>query len=364
MGTLVATLLYSLVVWKFGWIYRISSAQLVAAGVVTLIVCVLWAFRKFWKDLAERFRRMHQYESGIDQRNEATKAFAHYARETLRLNSSYWQYLRWTPILSSLLHDPFAGRTAPTAGSTPMLVADAPRSTRSATAKPDSSKLDVLTHEARRSIFTMGWAQRSWEAAKAQLSGDFHMQNALNEVFDPFEENPRRPSGVLNYLSTTFMAGGHGPACRFGPETTTRELISSSSIGAITTEVLVDGTTAYPDPAAPQSADPAEGLFREIVPQDVATHFVGSLWTREGLGAKIETDRSIIAMAPSWRETIATSATFMETLPLHHEGQLLFAGMRIDLSETCSTDELTMFDARIVPRAPIKYAEGPDDEGD
>ncbi len=364
IGTLAATLIYSLVVWKFGWIYRISSAQLVAAGVLTLIVCVLWAFRKFWKDLAERFRRMHQYESGIDQRNEATKAFAHYAREALRLNSAYWQYLRWTPILSSLLHDPFAGRTAPTLGSTPMLLADAPRATRSATAKPDTSKLDVLTHEARRTIFTMGWAQRSWEAAKVQLSEDFHTQRALNEVSDPFEENPRRPNGLLDYLSTTFMVGGHGQACRLGPETTTRELISSSSIGAITTEVLVDGTTAYPDPAAPQSADPAEGLFREIIPLDVPTHFVGSLWTREGLGAKIETDKSIIAMAPSWREVISDSATFMETLPLHHEGQLLFAGMRIDLSETCSTDELTMFDSQILPKPATTYTAVADDEGD
>ncbi len=149
-----------------------------------------------------------------------------------------------------------------------------------------------------------------------------------------------------------------------GPETTTRELISSSSIGAITTEVLVDGTTAYPDPAAPQSADKAEGLFREIIPLDVPTHFVGSLWTREGLGAKIETDKSIIAMAPSWREVISDSATFMETLPLHHEGQLLFAGMRIDLSETCSTDELTMFDSKILPEPAIVYTHGPDDEGD
>ena len=100
------------------------------------------------------------------------------------------------------------------------------------------------------------------------------------------------------------------------------------------------------------------------MPQNVATHFVGSLWTREGLGAKIQTARSIIAMAPSWREVISDSATFMETLPLHHEGQLLFAGMRIDLSETCSTDELTMFDSQILPKPATTYTAVADDEGD
>lgn len=324
------------------WLEWDWAGPLAAAS---LLMGVWSSFHTFLSDLKRRFRIVHAYESGIDQLNEASEAFSHYARETLRLNSVYWQYQQWTPMLATVLHDPFAGTPPIPPKAEPTFIANAPRSTRSGTARPDALRLETLTHEARRRIFTTGWASRCWEAGQTYLLEDFRVRRAIEEAIDPFDENLRQRSGILEYLRQGFLHGAHGAACRQQPETSTRNLITSSPISSLTSTVLINGKHQYPDAPAPVDADPAEGLFQEILPDQGDGHFAASLWRKEGLGAPIDVRQKIIAMVPGWKDRAPEGTRYADTVPVQHDGQLLFAAIRVDLSEPCSPMELTVFES-------------------
>jgi hypothetical protein len=320
-------------------------------AVLAVIVGFALGFALFLRDLRKRFRLLHAYESGIDQQNEATRAFRHYALEVLRLNSVYWQYLQWTPVLATLMHDPFSGQAAEPEKPAPTFIANAPRSTRSATARPDPARLEALTNEARRRIFTPGWAARAWEAGSVYLLEAFRQRQALDDSLDPFDENLRRRTGALENLRDGFLAGAHGRACRKEPESAVSQLITARPLGSLTTEVLVDGAVPYPDPAAPSDADPAEGLFQEILPGTQVSTFAPFLWKSFGLSAPVDVRRSIVATLPGERPPAPEGTTYLDTVPVPHDGQLLFAAVRVDLSEPCHASDLVVFDSRAQPDA-------------
>jgi hypothetical protein len=358
---------FALVVAVFG-LFGLMTWDLVATvAIVSLLVGLFISFRTFLSDLKRRFQLLHAYETGVDAQNEATRAFSHYARETLRLNSVYWQYLRWTPILSTVLHDPFAGTPDPAGEPEPVFIASAPQSTRSATARPDPVRLETLTNEARRRIFTTGWATRCWQAGSTALLDAFHAVQAIDDGIDPFEENVRQPLGALEYLRSGFTHGAHGPSCRDAPVRAVAQLITSSPLSSLTAELLVDGTTPYPDTAAPSDADPAEGLFQEILPSDHTDSFPAYLWTAGGLQAPVDVRQTVIARVPSGGSTPPPpGVAYIDTVPVSHGGQLLFAAARVDLSEPCQSTELIVFrsdlNAAAAPAAPVFQPS--DDDGD
>lgn len=339
IGTAVAVVFIVL-----GLLDRLDWPKVAVAALIGIAAGVLAGFLTFLRELKRQFQYNHMYEAGIDRLNEATRRFSHYARESLRLNSVYWQYLQWTPILSSLLHDPFAGSMEEPAESHPMLLSPAPRATRSATATADPSKLETLIHEARRSIFSVGWAQRAWKDSMDHLSDDYRSKRAIDESLDPYDENIRNQTGLLEYIRGGFLVGAHGRVSRRGPEEKTRSLVTHSSVGEIATTVLVDGTTRYPDAPAPRDADPASGIFDEVMPGAETSHFAPNLWRKAGLGASTVVHRSIIAMAPGWERSDRSDVIDQNTTAYQHDGRLLFAATRVDLSEACLTNELTVFD--------------------
>ncbi|MFZ4434254.1 MAG: hypothetical protein ACOYOQ_13750, partial [Microthrixaceae bacterium] len=132
----------------------------------------------------------------------------------------------------------------------------------------------------------------------------------------------------------------------------------------LTTEVLVDGRIPYPDPAAPSDADPAEGLFLEIMPGTQVGTFAPFLWTARGLQAPVDVRRSIVAALPSERPSAPEGTSYVDTVPVSHDGQLLFAAARVDLSEPCRATELVVFDAISRTGGPDGQGHIPDDEGD
>gem|GEM_PF-2148284 len=321
------------------------------------------SFSLFLKYLRKQFQLLHAYESGVDRQSEAARAFSYYAIQALRLNSVYWQCLRWTPMLATILHNPFAGRPTEPAAAKPTLIHDAPRATRSAAATPNRDKLEVMTHLARHQIFRVGWASVCWEASNMALLQNFQRQRALDDVTDPYEENFRRRSGILDYLQDGFSQGIHGPICREVPEGITRNLVTSSPIDSLTSNVLVDGNCLYPDAAAPSNADPANGLFNEILPEDDPGQFAANLWRKEGLGASVMVQQKVVTMVPGWGDSSRTDTRFIDSLHVQHDGQILFAAARVDLSEPCEASELAVF------HTPVEQVEAvqqilPDDEGD
>ena len=247
----------------------------------------------------------------------------------------------------------------------PTIIANAPRSTRSATAAGDPVRLETLTHEARRRIFTPGWAVRCWEAGLGFLVADFQSRYAIEESLDIFDENVRKRSGALEYVREGFLQGAHGSACRESPERATREMITSCPLGSLTSTVLVDGTTLDPDAPAPAGADPAEGIFSEILPSAADGSFPASLWRKEGLTASVDVAERIVALLPGWRDRVPDGSTYLDTTPVQHDGQLLFAAARVDLSSPCAPAELKMFRDAVEPESPVKEArELIDDGGD
>lgn len=95
-------------------------------------------------------------------------------------------------------------------------------------------------------------------------------------------------------------------------------------MGEIATTVLVDDTTRYPD-AAPRDADPASGIFDEVMPGLRRVHFAPNLWRKAGLGASTVAHRSIIAMAPGWERSDRSDVIDQNTTVYQHDGRLLFA---------------------------------------
>lgn len=362
IGIGVVGLVLCLVPSPIGWL---EPREALVLGAVILVLGFLVGFATFLRDQRRQFQLRHEYDVGLDRRSEAATSFRHYARETLRLSSVYWQYREWTPILAGLLHDPFAGNPAPLPPTSPTVIKDSSRATRSGTAEPDPVRLESLTHDARRRIFTTGWAQRAWEAAHMELGRQFAERQALAEPPDPFEDNIRRRSRILEYLHSAVAAGEHGEPCREGPRSTARELVTSSPLGSLASTVMVDNKHQYPDAAAPADADPVEGLFHEVLPSEGERRFAVSLWRSKGLRASVDVYDRIIAIPPGWRDRVPKGATFHSTVPVHRNGQLLFAAARVDLSEPCHPEELTVFDADsapVVTDAPFAFE--PDDGGD
>lgn len=343
----------------------ISWNVAVPVGVGALLLGVLVGFVNYVRDARREFRLVHAYRESFERLEEAARAFRHYAQETLRLSSVYWQYKQWTPIIAGLLHDPFAGTYERPAQGTPMIVRDSSRGTRSGVAVPDPARLESLTHDARRRIFTTGWALRCWEAAHSYLEADYRQRRALDTVLDPYDENLRRRTGFLEYLSQGFSVGAHGPPCRDLPRSTTRDLVTSSPLGSLTSSLRVNGEHEYPDAAASADADPVEGLFHEILPSKGERRFAAGLWRSGGLTAPVDVYTRIIAIPPGWRDRVPADEGYLDTTPVQHNGQLLFASARVDLSEPCDPAELTVFEDQPTPSAqPSQPAYEPDDEGD
>jgi hypothetical protein len=340
VGTAIA-LVYILL----GVFHRVDWRTAGPVAAVAFLVGFVVSFRSFVNDIRERFRLVHAYESGIDEMEETARAFGHYSREVLRLSSVYWQYQQWTPVLAGILHDPFAGALPVRERPEATVITDSPKSTRVGTAEPNPVKLEALTNQARHHIFTRGWTYRCWEAAIASISGDFRSRNAIDAAVDPFDENLRQRTGLLEYLRAGFEHGAYGAASRKDPVESTGQLITSSGLGSLTTTVLVDGMTPYPDPSAPAGADPADGLFRELVPSAADGPFAASLWRKHGLGASVDVHRRIVAMEREWSTEVApTGSVFIDAYPIRQDGQLIFAAARVDLSEPCSPTELIMFE--------------------
>ena len=340
-------------------------------AVIGFLLGFIISFRSFVSDVREQFRMIHAYESGIDELEETRKAFAHYARETLRLSSVYWQYLQWTPVLGAVLHKPFAAVPPDFEAAPQSVITDSPKSTRVGTATKDPVKVEALTSQARQRIFTRGWAFRCWEASAELLLEDFRTRNAISVPLDPFDENLRQRLGALEYLRSGFERGAYGAASRREPVASTRELVTSRGLSSLTSEVLVDGSDPYPDAPAPPGSDPADGLFRELLPSVADGPFAASLWRSGGLVAPVDVRRRIISMEREWRLAVADNreehrsedVVFTDAYPIRRQGQLVFAAARVDLSEPCAPHELVMFED-IEDGPSIVVAEHLDDDGD
>lgn len=355
-------LVASIILWVLDrWTLRTA----LVVGLFALLVGFAIGFIAFTRDQRREFRLRFEYDGELERRSEAAEKFRHYTHETLRLSSVYWQYRQWTPILASLLHDPFVGHPAAVSPTEATVITDSSRATRSGTAQPDPGRLERLTHDARRRIFGTSWAQRAWEEAYVDLTREFAERHALTEVPDPFEENIRRRSGLLEHLTRAFSRGDHGEACRAGPRRTARDLVASSPLGSLTSAVLIDGEHRYPDAAAPSGADPVEGLFQEVLPAEGERRFAVALWRSKGLRSSVEVFERIVAVPPGWRERVPEGGRYHDTEPVYRNGQLLFAAARVDLSEPCHPEELIVFDGSSgsIPAASAAFYQA-DDGGD
>jgi hypothetical protein len=271
-------------------------------------------------------------------------------------------------VLAGILHDPFAGVPPHRERPEQTVISNSPKSTRVGTAAKDPVKVEALTSQARQRIFTRGWIIRCWESASGYLIDDFRVRNAISVPTDPFDENLRQRIGLLEYLRAGFEQGAYGTATRREPVASTGELITSSGLSSLTTKVLVDGTDPYPDAPAPPNSDPADGLFRELLPSVADGPFPASLWRSGGLSASVGVHRRIIAMERDWRSAGDGSnedVVFTDAYPIRRDGQLVFAAARVDLSEPCAPSELVMFeDVTATPMGSSRQQLEADDGGD
>jgi hypothetical protein len=287
----------------------------------------------------------------------------------MRLASLYWQVQEWTKVISGLVHNPFGQRPAEPEVGEPLVLDSAPLSVRTATATTEKDRLEILVNSVRRSVFTRGWLTEAARASIVAAAENLQLRMAMPSTPDPFGDRWRRSSGALQHLVAGVEVGEHGRIIRMSQSNSIQEQVLGTPLSSLINSVKVNGEVDYPDVTAPPNADPATGLFDEILAADRVDRiqFQPSMWTNRGLGVTGDPriSETIIAATPGMEVGDGGYRRRVLSRPMVHDGRLLLAAARIDISEPCEPHDLAIFHRQQVPPTPpVEPGPGDPDEYD
>lgn len=196
-----------------GYAEIITRRQLVTTLVVLVLGWLVGAFIAFFRGQRDLFQLINARRESLAGEEAAQRNLRHAVRDARRLGQAYGQFLSWSRIIATVLHEPFGPERA-LGASADVQVSDLPRSVGLGVAEADEATIGSAVVVLRQDLFTVGWLGTCWDDAVAgayrQLgAAGAELRTAPERIF---AERADSPEAILARWAEAVATHGLEPA--------------------------------------------------------------------------------------------------------------------------------------------------------
>ncbi|MDO5752290.1 hypothetical protein [Arthrobacter sp.] len=161
MGIAIAAVVVTVVLLA-SEVIEVGPGIAVLAGI--LIAWLVVALIVFMRGQRELFRLINARTAMLEQDEINRRNLRHILRDLRRLGDAYSQFLAWSHVVGSVLHEPF-GRNVSQAAAKEVYVQGLPLNVKVGSVAINPQNIGMATAQLRQGIFSTGWLSQPWQTA-------------------------------------------------------------------------------------------------------------------------------------------------------------------------------------------------------